>query len=122
MKIAMPTGPVIKPSCSATRGSKKMAQVQPRLRGEEWKACVQFEGLMIGQMLQMMHKFERNRGVIAVGAGEELFWRQYCAAVGRQVAQASPLGIARMLYQALTRARPGAGEISCNLEPGAGCR
>ena len=66
-----------------------------------WEACREFEGVLLGQMLRQMRGRLPERGVLPGGVAQEVFWDQYSAVVGQEVARSSPLGIARMLYEAV---------------------
>jgi Rod binding domain-containing protein len=70
---------------------------QQRLR----KACTDFEGMMLGELLKTMRQTEGDdSGILPTGRAERIFINQQCEALGDVLAQREPLGLGRMLYTA----------------------
>jgi Rod binding domain-containing protein len=68
-------------------------------RGER-EACVQFEGVLLSQMMRMMRGTPSESGLLPADSAQSAFFSQYCDAVGQEAAKGSPLGIADMLVKA----------------------
>jgi Rod binding domain-containing protein len=75
-----------------------------RTRDEKtWGACVEFEGVLVGQMMRQMKGKLAERGILPTGTAGEMFWNQYCSALGEEMAARSPLGVAETMYKAVER-------------------
>ena len=64
------------------------------------EACVEFEAVLLGQMLRQMRGRPSDRGLLPNSSAGAIFWNQYCEALGTVTAKRSPLGLAQMLYEA----------------------
>lgn len=81
-----------------------------------WEAAVDFEGLLVGELLRQMRGTPGARGLLPRGSGEKVFWNQYCQALGEDIARSTPLGIAEMIYRALDSGLKGGGDAHSTRE------
>lgn len=73
-----------------------------RRRLEE--ACRSFEGFFLGEMLKSMQDSAlAARGALPLRRAEQIFRRQQAEELGQILARQEPLGIARLMRQALER-------------------
>lgn len=77
--------------------------------GEQLRqACQRFEGFLLAELLKLMRHTEvTHKGLLPVSRAERIFIHQQCEALGEALAPLEPLGIARLLYQALSAPLPG---------------
>lgn len=77
-----------------------VAERQQRLNA----ACRGFEGVLLGEMLKAMQQAEKDPGgIIPTSRAERIFLQQQCEVLGDYLAQGEPLGVARLMRQALSR-------------------
>ena len=89
----------------ATRTAAEAAP--PATRDQRvWETCVSFEGLLVSQMLRAMKPAASGAGILPESTAQRIFQDQFNSAIGLEVAHASPLGIAQMLYQAAVGDQP----------------
>ncbi|HEY3396383.1 MAG TPA: rod-binding protein [Armatimonadota bacterium] len=82
-----------------------------------WEAAVQFEGLLVSELLRQMRGAPSDRGLLPAKSGEQVFWNRYCQAVGDELSNSTPLGVAQMLYQALENEYSGGADAHLSGEP-----
>ncbi len=94
--------------CSSSLKASRQAESekvsrQAESEGQLRQACQRFEGLLLAELLKLMRQTEAtNRGLLPVSRAERIFINQQCEALGEALASVEPLGIARLLYQALS--------------------
>jgi len=72
------------------------------------RAAREFEGMMIGQMLQPMFKSLKTGGMFGGGHAEETFRDLLVDEYGKKVAEAGGLGIAAMVRREILKAQEAA--------------
>jgi len=64
-----------------------------------WDACVEFEGLLIAQLLRTVHDNLPMEGLIPRSDGERYFQEMLDGEYAKEISRSNPAGIAVMLYQ-----------------------
>ena len=62
-------------------------------------ACVEFEAMLIAQMLKTVHENQPEDGLIPRGDGERYFQEMLDGEYAKGISRANPAGIAAMLYR-----------------------
>ena len=62
-------------------------------------ACVEFEAMLIAQMLKTVHEHQPEDGLIPRGDGERYFQEMLDGEYAKAISRANPAGIAAMLYR-----------------------
>ncbi len=65
------------------------------------KACRGFEAIMVEQMLKEMDKALPGDGIIKNNAANDIYRSMYEEALSQKIAQSSPFGIAKLLFNSL---------------------
>ena len=69
-------------------------------------ACRSFEAFMIAQMLRVMYEAGENaKGILPAGRAEKIFRSQQCDALGEVLASREPVGITRLLAEAVAHTK-----------------
>ena len=87
-------GPLLKQT-SAVADTKQETKLK--------KACKDFEGLLLNQMLEVMRKSVPKDGIFSGGYAEKVFQSMQDEKLTEQLAQSGGLGLADELYAQLSR-------------------
>lgn len=70
---------------------------------ELYKACEDFESILIKQMLDVMRKTVSKSGLLDGGIGQELYEDMLYQKYAEQMTKSSQFGLARMIYEQVSR-------------------
>jgi peptidoglycan hydrolase FlgJ len=70
---------------------------------ELYKACEDFESILIKQMLDVMRKTVPKDALLDGGIGQDLYEDMLYGKYAEQMAKSSSLGLARMIYEQVSR-------------------
>ncbi|MHB0938736.1 MAG: rod-binding protein [Armatimonadota bacterium] len=87
----------IAPTASAK--SPTLSPAQKQQDQDLRDACVEFEAMLISQLLKTTHANQPEDGLIPRGEGERYFQEMLDGEYGKAISRANPAGIAAMLYQ-----------------------
>lgn len=62
-------------------------------------ACVEFEAMLIAQLLKTVHENQPEDGLIPRGDGEQYFQEMLDGEYAKHISRSNPAGVAAMLYQ-----------------------
>ncbi len=91
------TAPTVPENIASTPGKTAAAQ-RERLR----RACVDFEGIVLGLMVREMQATVKQKGALPLGTAGQIFTSLWGQALAREGAKRGPLGIADALMAALS--------------------
>jgi len=89
--------PSITPTTSTT--APTLTAAQQKQDQDLRDVCVEFEAMLIGQLLKTVHENQPKDGLIPRGDGEQYFQEMLDGEYAKNISRSNPAGVAAMLYQ-----------------------